>query len=247
MEDDLTQPAVELKDVKKTYRTRAIEVPALRGVSLRIVPGEFVATAGPSGSGKTTLLNIIGGLDRADAGEVWVAGQNLQLLSSGELAHVRLQRIGFVFQTYNLLPILTALENTEFTLLLQGVPRQVRKDRVEKLFAEIGLEGLENRRPAELSGGQQQRVAVARAIVTEPALILADEPTANLDSATAISLLDVMERLNRTTGTTFIFSTHDPQVMERAHRLIHLRDGQIVRDEARDMQEAVVTAKRDAV
>jgi putative ABC transport system ATP-binding protein len=247
LEDDLTQPAVELKDVKKTYRTRAIEVPALRGVSLRIVPGEFVATAGPSGSGKTTLLNIIGGLDRADAGEVWVAGQNLQLLSSGELAHVRLQRIGFVFQTYNLLPILTALENTEFTLLLQGVPRQVRKDRVEKLFAEIGLEGLENRRPAELSGGQQQRVAVARAIVTEPALILADEPTANLDSATAISLLDVMERLNRTTGTTFIFSTHDPQVMERAHRLIHLRDGQIVRDEARDMQEAVVTAKRDAV
>lgn len=247
MEDDLTQPAVELKDVKKTYRTRAIEVPALRGVSLRIVPGEFVATAGPSGSGKTTLLNIIGGLDRADAGEVWVAGQNLQLLSSGELAHVRLQRIGFVFQTYNLLPILTALENTEFTLLLQGVPRQVRKDRVEKLFAEIGLEGLENRRPAELSGGQQQRVAVARAIVTEPALILADEPTANLDSATAISLLDVMERLNRTTGTTFIFSTHDPQVMERAHRLIHLRDGQIVGDEARDRQEAVVTAKRDAV
>jgi putative ABC transport system ATP-binding protein len=247
LEDDLTQPAVELKDVKKTYRTRAIEVPALRGVSLRIVPGEFVATAGPSGSGKTTLLNIIGGLDRADAGEVWVAGHNLQLLSSGELAHVRLQRIGFVFQTYNLLPVLTALENTEFTLLLQGVPRQVRKDRVEKLFAEIGLEGLENRRPAELSGGQQQRVAVARAIVTEPALILADEPTANLDSATAISLLDVMERLNRTTGTTFIFSTHDPQVMERARRLIHLRDGQIVGDEARDRQEAVVTAKRDAV
>ena len=143
--------------------------------------------------------------------------------------------------------VLTALENTEFTLLLQGVTRQVRKERVEKLFAEIGLEGLENRRPAELSGGQQQRVAVARAMVTEPALILADEPTANLDSATAISLLDVMERLNRTTGTTFIFSTHDPQVMERAHRLIHLRDGQIVGDEARDKQEAVVTAKKDAV
>ena len=247
MGDDLTQPGVELKDVRKTYRTGPIEVPALRGVSLCIVPGEFVATAGPSGSGKTTLLNIMGGLDRADAGEVWVAGQNLQLLSSGELARVRLQSIGFVFQTYNLLPVLTALENTEFTLLLQGVTRQVRKERVEKLFAEIGLEGLENRRPAELSGGQQQRVAVARAMVTEPALILADEPTANLDSATAISLLDVMERLNRTTGTTFIFSTHDPQVMERAHRLIHLRDGQIVGDEARDKQEAVVTAKKDAV
>jgi putative ABC transport system ATP-binding protein len=243
----LTQPAVELSDVRKTYRTGPIEVPALRGVSLRIAPGEFVATAGPSGSGKTTLLNIIGGLDRADTGEVWVAGQNLQLLSSGELARVRLQRIGFVFQTYNLLPVLTALENTEFTLLLQGVPEHTRKEKVEKLFVEIGLAGLENRRPAELSGGQQQRVAVARAMVTEPALILADEPTANLDSATAISLLDVMERLNRATGTTFIFSTHDPQVMERARRLIRLRDGQIASDEARDKQEAVVTTKRDAV
>jgi putative ABC transport system ATP-binding protein len=247
LESDLTQPAVELSDVRKTYRTGPIEVPALRGVSLRIAPGEFVATAGPSGSGKTTLLNIIGGLDRADTGEVWVAGQNLQLLSSGELARVRLQRIGFVFQTYNLLPVLTAMENTEFTLLLQGVPEHTRKEKVEKLFVEIGLAGLENRRPAELSGGQQQRVAVARAMVTEPALILADEPTANLDSATAISLLDVMERLNRATGTTFIFSTHDPQVMERARRLIRLRDGQIASDEARDKQEAVVTAKRDAV
>jgi putative ABC transport system ATP-binding protein len=247
LESNLTQPAVELNDVRKTYRTGPIEVPALRGVSVRIAPGEFVATAGPSGSGKTTLLNIIGGLDRADTGEVWVAGQNLQLLSSGELARVRLQRIGFVFQTYNLLPVLTALENTEFTLLLQGVPGHTRKEKVEKLFVEIGLAGLENRRPAELSGGQQQRVAVARAMVTEPALILADEPTANLDSATAISLLDVMERLNRATGTTFIFSTHDPQVMERARRLIRLRDGQIASDEARDRQEAVVTAKGDAV
>jgi putative ABC transport system ATP-binding protein len=247
LESDLTQPAVELSDVRKTYRTGPIEVPALRGVSLRIAPGEFVATAGPSGSGKTTLLNIIGGLDRADTGEVWVAGQNLQVLSSGELARVRLQRVGFVFQTYNLLPVLTAFENTEFTLLLQGVPGHTRKEKVEKLFVEIGLAGLENRRPAELSGGQQQRVAVARAMVTEPALILADEPTANLDSATAISLLDVMERLNRATGTTFIFSTHDPQVMERARRLIRLRDGQIASDEARDKQEAVVTTKRDAV
>jgi putative ABC transport system ATP-binding protein len=247
LESDLIQPAVELKEVRKTYRTGPIEVRALRGISLRIVPGEFVATAGPSGSGKTTLLNIIGGLDRADSGEVWVAGQNLQLLSSGELARVRLQRIGFVFQTYNLLPVLTALENTEFTLLLQGVPAHTRRERVEKLFAEIGLAGLENRRPAELSGGQQQRVAVARAMVTEPALILADEPTANLDSATAIALLDVMERLNRTTGTTFIFSTHDPQVMERARRLIRLRDGQIVSDEAHDRHAAVVTAEGEDV
>jgi len=247
LESDSIQPAVELKDVRKTYRTGSIEVPALRGVSLRIAPGEFVATAGPSGSGKTTLLNIIGGLDRADAGEVWVAGQNLQLLSSGELARVRLRRIGFVFQTYNLLPVLSALENTEFTLLLQGVPAHTRREKVKKLFAEIGLAGLEDRRPAELSGGQQQRVAVARAMITEPALILADEPTANLDSATAISLLDVMERLNRATGTTFIFSTHDPQVMERARRLIRLRDGQIASDEGHDSHRTIVATNRNAV
>ena len=238
--------AVELKEVKKTYHTGPIEVPALRGVSLRIAPSEFVATAGPSGSGKTTLLNIIGGLDRADSGEVWVAGHDLQLLSLSELARLRLNRIGFVFQTYNLLPVLTALENAEFTLLLQGVPASKRWERVKRLFLEIGLDGLEDRRPAELSGGQQQRVAVARAMVTEPALILADEPTANLDSATAISLLDVMEHLNSTTGTTFIFSTHDPQVMQRAHRLIQLRDGQIVSDKTRDRQGLGVTAKGDA-
>lgn len=224
--------AVELQGVKKTYRTGPIEVLALRGVCLRIAPEEFLAIAGPSGSGKTTLLNIIGGLDRADAGDVWVEGKNLQLLSPGELARLRLQRLGFVFQAYNLLPVLTALENAEFTLLLQGVPAQKRRERVQKLFLEIGLAGLEDRRPTELSGGQQQRVAVARAIVTEPVLILADEPTANLDSATAAALLDVMEQLNRTTGTTFIFSTHDSQVMERAHRLIRLRDGQIASDVA---------------
>src|SRR5579863_5078056 len=236
----MTDCAVELKSVNKTYRTGPIEVPALRGVSLRIAVGEFVATAGPSGSGKTTLLNIIGGLDRADAGEIWVAGQNLQRLSSSELAQLRLRRIGFVFQTYNLLPVLTALENAEFTLLLQGMPAHKRRQRVEKLFSEIGLAGLENRRPAELSGGQQQRVAVARAMVTEPALILADEPTANLDSAAAIALLDVMEQLNHTTGTTFLFSTHDPQVMERAHRLIRLRDGEVVSDDTRPRQVAAV-------
>ena len=232
--------ALKLKDVRKTYRTGPIEVPALRGVTLTIGAGEFAATAGPSGSGKTTLLNIIGGLDRADTGDIWVAGQNLQVLSSGELAHLRLQRIGFVFQTYNLLPVLTALENAEFTLLLQGMPARERREKVEKLFSEIGLAGLEDRRPAELSGGQQQRVAVARAMVTEPALILADEPTANLDSASAIALLDVMEQLNRTTGTTFLFSTHDPQVMERAHRLIRLRDGQVVSDDTRKNQVAAV-------
>ena len=230
---DMTKWAVELKDVKKTYRTGPIEVPALRGISLRVAPGEFVAIAGPSGSGKTTLLNIIGGLDRADAGEVLVEGKNLQLLSPGKLARLRLQRLGFVFQAYNLLPVLTALENAEFTLLLQGVPVEQRKERVQKLFAEIGLAGLEHRRPGELSGGQQQRVAVARAMVTEPALILADEPTANLDSVTATALLEVMEQLNRAHGTTFVYATHDPQVMERARRLIRLHDGQIATDVAR--------------
>jgi len=228
----MTDWSVELRDVKKSYRTGQIEVPALRGISLRIAPGEFLAIAGSSGSGKTTLLNIIGGLDRADTGEVIVEGKNLQSLSSGELARLRLQRLGFVFQAYNLLPVLTALENAEFTLLLQGVPAEQRKQRVQKLFSEIGLAGLENRRPGELSGGQQQRVAIARAMVTEPALILADEPTANLDSVTATALLEVMEKLNRAHGTTFVYATHDPQVMERARRLIRVRDGQIASDVA---------------
>ena len=215
----MTEWAVELTDVKKTYRTGPIEVPALRGINLRVAPGEFLAIAGPSGCGKTTLLNIIGGLDRADTGEVFVDGKNLQLLSSGNLARLRLQRLGFVFQAYNLLPVLTSLENAEFTLLLQGVPAKQRKAKVEKLFSEIGLAGLEDRRPGALSGGQQQRVAVARAMVTEPALILADEPTANLDSVTATALLEVMEQLNRAHGTTFVYATHDPQVMERARQV----------------------------
>lgn len=226
----MTDWAVELKDVTKIYRTGPIEVQALRGVSLRIAQGEFIAIAGPSGSGKTTLLNIMGGLDRADTGEVLVEGKNLQLLSAGELARLRLQRLGFVFQAYNLLPVLTALENAELTLLLQGMPAEQRKERVQKLFSEIGLANLENRRPGELSGGQQQRVAVARAMVTEPALILADEPTANLDSGTAAALLAVMEQLNRAHNTTFVYSTHDPQVMEHARRLIRFRDGQIASD-----------------
>ncbi|HEV8712489.1 MAG TPA: ABC transporter ATP-binding protein [Candidatus Binatia bacterium] len=222
---------VELREVRKTYRVEQLQVPALRGVSLRIAPGEFLAIAGPSGSGKTTLLNVIGGLDRADAGQVWVAGENLNTFSPGALAHLRLRHIGFVFQAYNLLPVLTALENAEFTLLLRGVPEKRRRERVQTLFAEIGLAGLADRRPAQLSGGQQQRVAVARAMATEPTLILADEPTANLDSATAVALIDVMEQLNRVHGTTFVFSTHDPQVMARARRLVRLRDGQIVGDE----------------
>jgi putative ABC transport system ATP-binding protein len=232
LESNVTEWAVELKDVKKTYHTGPIEVPALRGINLRVAPGEFLAIAGSSGCGKTTLLNIIGGLDRADTGEVLVEGKNLQLLSSGDLARLRLRRLGFVFQAFNLLPVLTALENAELTLLLQGLPVEQRRERVQKLFSEIGLAGLENRRPGELSGGQQQRVAVARAMVTDPALILADEPTANLDSVTATALLKVMEQLNRAHGTTFVYATHDPQVMERARRLIRLHDGQIASDVA---------------
>ncbi len=223
--------AVELKDVTRTYQTDSLEVPALRGVDLHIAPDEFLAIAGPSGSGKTTLLNVIGGLDRADSGQVWVAGHDLQALSSGQLARIRLAHIGFVFQAYNLIPVLTARENAEFTLLLQGVSELQRRARIDQLFTEIGLTGLEERRPAQLSGGQQQRVAVARAMATQPALILADEPTANLDSSTAAALLDVMAQLNRSHGTTFLFSTHDPQVMDSAHRLIRLRDGRIVSDE----------------
>ena len=223
--------AVELKDVTKTYQTDGLAVPALRGLDLSIKPDEFLAIAGPSGSGKTTLLNVMGGLDRADSGQIRVAGHDLQALSNGQLARLRLQHIGFVFQAYNLIPVLTARENAEFTLLLQGVPEPQRRVRIERLFTEVGLTGLEERRPTQLSGGQQQRVAVARAMATQPALILADEPTANLDSSTASALLDVMAQLNHTHGTTFIFSTHDPQVMDRSRRLIRLRDGQIISDE----------------
>lgn len=228
---DWSDWAVALKDVTRTYRTDGLAAPALRGLDLHVAADDFLAIAGPSGSGKTTLLNIIGGLDRADSGQVWVAGHDFQALSSGQLARLRLHHIGFVFQAYNLIPVLTARENAEFTLLLQGVPEPQRWARIDRLFSEIGLTGLEDRRPTQLSGGQQQRVAVARAMATQPALILADEPTANLDSSTASALLNVMDQLNRSHGTMFIFSTHDPQVMGRARRLIRLRDGRIVSDE----------------
>jgi putative ABC transport system ATP-binding protein len=189
--------------------------------------------AGPSGSGKTTLLNLIGGLTRATRGKIWVAGQDLMEMSNRQLARMRLEQIGFVFQAYNLLPVLTAMENAEFPLLLQGVDGGERERRVHELFERTGLLGLEDRRPGKLSGGQQQRVAVIRAVVTEPALVLADEPTANLDRAASDSLLDMMEELNRELGTTFVFATHDPRVMERARRLIRLVDGAIESDNRR--------------
>jgi len=226
----MNENAVRTEDLWKIYPQEPHPVEAVRGVDLVVAPGEFVVMAGPSGSGKTTVLNLLGGLTRPSRGKVWIEGREISALPDKALAQVRLSRIGFVFQSYNLLPVLTALENAEFTLLLRGVPVAERRRRVRRLFREIGLEGLEDRRPPRLSGGEQQRVAVARAVLGEPALVLADEPTANLDSATADALLDVMEQLNRDNGTTFVFSTHDPRVMERASRLVRLVDGRVAEE-----------------
>lgn len=223
-------PAVQTKDVWKIYPQDPNPVKAVRGVSLEIESGDFVAMAGPSGSGKTTVLNLLGGLTRPTEGSIEIGGLEITAMPDKALARLRLERIGFVFQAYNLLPVLTAMENAEFTLLLRGVPASERHERVRVLFDQMGLEGLEDRFPGKLSGGQQQRVAVARAVVGEPALVLADEPTANLDSVASAALLDVMERLNREHGTTFVFSTHDPRVTERARRLITLVDGEISTD-----------------
>ena len=224
-------PAVRTEDLWKIFEQEAEEVKAVRGVTMAIERGEFTALAGPSGSGKTTLLNVIGGLTRPTRGGVWVAGHDMTRMGTQELARLRLEQVGFVFQAYNLLPVLTAMENAEFPLLLQGVEKIERERSVRELFERTGLTGLEDRRPGKLSGGQQQRVAVIRAVVGKPALVLADEPTANLDTAASESLLDVMEELNRELQTTFVFATHDTQVMERSRRLIRLVDGAIDSDE----------------
>jgi len=221
-------PAVRTEAIRKIYQSGDQRVAAVDGVSLEIAKGEFAAIAGPSGSGKTTLLNLIGALDGVDEGRVWIDGLEITSLSLGARADLRKNNIGFIFQSYNLIEVLSAMENAEFILLLQGVAKAERSERVREIFHKIGIEGLENRRPHQLSGGQQQRVAIARAIVAEPALMLADEPTANLDTATGSALLDVMQKLNRDLRTTFIFSTHDPRVMERASRLIRLVDGKVV-------------------
>jgi len=221
---------VETRQLTKRYRQGAVEVRALDGVDLGVSRGEFTAICGPSGSGKTTLLNLIGGLDRPTSGEVHVDGVELGSLNRRALSALRRDRIGFVFQAYNLMPVLTALENAEIVLSLQGVDRAERRTRVRKVLADVGLEGLEDRRPDELSGGQQQRVAIARAIVPNPAIVLADEPTANVDSETADRLLDLMASLNRERGITFLFSTHDPRVMARAHRIVRVVDGRIESD-----------------
>ncbi len=226
--------AVRTTNLWKIYPQEPDPVEAVQDISTEIETGDFVAMAGPSGSGKTTMLNMIGGLTRPSRGQIWIGDREITEMSDKDLAQLRLERIGFVFQSYNLLPVLTALENAEFTLLLSGIPKDERRKKVLELFNKIGLSGLEDRKPGKLSGGQQQRVAVARAVVANPALILADEPTANLDSKASADLLDVMERLNQDHGTTFLFSTHDPRVMERSRRLITLVDGQIESDERRN-------------
>ena len=230
----MMKTAVRTANLWKIYPQEPDPVEAVRGISIEIETGDFVAMAGPSGSGKTTMLNMIGGLTRPSRGQVWIGDQEITEMSDKDLAQLRLERIGFVFQSYNLLPVLTALENAEFTLLLSGIPKDERRKKVLELFNKIGLSGLEHRKPGKLSGGQQQRVAVARAVVANPALILADEPTANLDSKASTELLDVMERLNQDHGTTFLFSTHDPRVMERSRRLIALVVGQVESDERRN-------------
>ena len=224
---------ININSVTKDYDTNGITVNAIRGVTLGIKKGEFAALAGPSGSGKTTLLNLVGGLDQPTGGEISVGDYQLSQLSPRDLSDIRLNNIGFIFQAYNLIPVLSALENVEYILLLQGIEKEERRERSAKILEEVGLKNEMNRPPKELSGGQQQRVAVARAIVSEPEIILADEPTANLDQKTGGALLDLMHRLNKDKGITFLFSTHDSMVMERAERLINLIDGQIKSDEVK--------------
>lgn len=227
----MATPIVSVRDLKRTYQQGQIEVHALRGVDLEIGAGEFTALMGPSGSGKTTLLNQIGALDSPTSGSVMVGGEELSGMDKSARSDLRLNRIGFVFQAYNLIPVLSAYENAEFVLMMRGVSEKDRRERVMATLAAVGLEGMEHRLPGELSGGQQQRVAVARAIVGEPALVLADEPTANLDSKTGNDLIDLMRRLNADQGVTFVFATHDPKVMEAARRVVSLVDGRIESDQ----------------
>jgi len=221
---------IEISNIKKIYTKGKVQVKALDGVSLTFNEGEFSSLAGPSGSGKTTLLNLIGGIDSADSGSICLKGLDLTGMSSSELAELRLHDIGFVFQAYNLIPVLSAVENVEYVLRLRGMKKSEYRERAMDMLDDVGLADMADRRPAELSGGQQQRVAVARAIVGEPALVLADEPTANLDSKTGESLLELMGKMNSDKGVTFIFSTHDKMVMDFAKRLIILKDGHVESD-----------------
>lgn len=228
----MSKVVVECRGVTRVYQDEAVPVHALRGVDLTVQRGEFVSLSGPSGSGKSTLLNIIGGLDRPTEGEVIVDGVSLNELSASALADLRLHKLGFVFQAYNLIPVLSARENVEFIMQLQNVPVAERRQRALEMLDALGIGELAERRPGELSGGQQQRVAVARAIVTRPALLLADEPSANLDSATTEELLKLLRRLNEERGVTIVTATHDPQVMSYSRRRVQLRDGAVVADEA---------------
>ena len=227
------EPIISIREVTKVYRQGSVDVHALRGLTMDVEAGEFTAICGPSGSGKTTMLNLIGALDAMTSGSILLEGRELASLNKKELSELRRDRIGFVFQAYNLMPVLTAYENAEMVLWVQGVDGPSRRERVMGLLEQVGLKGMENRRPSELSGGQQQRVAIARAIASNPAVVLADEPTANVDSETAETLLALMEELNREQGVTFVFSTHDPQVMERARRVVRLVDGRVASDERR--------------
>ena len=230
----MSETVVQMRGVSKIYTQGKLTVRAVDDLDLDIRKGDFAALCGPSGSGKTTILNMIGLLDTPTRGSLDFEGKDVAGMSRTQLARLRRDRIGFIFQAYNLIPVLTAMENAEFVLDVQGKPKAVRRKRVLELMAEVGLEGLENRRPDELSGGQQQRVAIARAIASEPAVVLADEPTANVDSETATKILDLMEQLNRELQVTFVFSTHDGAVIERARRVLRLRDGRLVGEERRD-------------
>ncbi len=230
----MSDPIVYCEQVYKSYWQGKLEVPAIRAIDLEVKRGEFMALAGPSGSGKTTLLNLIGGLDDFDKGTLLVEGQDLAKMDAGKRTELRLRRIGFIFQSYNLIPVLSALENVEYVMLLQGVKTKEREARARAILDEVGLQGMHDRRPNDLSGGQQQRVAVARAIVSSPAIVLADEPTANLDSETGTHLLEMMLGLNKKRGVTFIFSTHDQRVMDYARRLVYLRDGRIESDTVKE-------------
>ncbi|MBN2586678.1 MAG: ABC transporter ATP-binding protein [Candidatus Fermentibacteraceae bacterium] len=223
----MNEDVIVTEGVEKTYEDSGVPVPAVRGIDYRLARGEFTAIIGPSGSGKTTFLNLIAGLDTPTSGKVWLSGRCISDMSGRDLSDFRRDNIGFIFQAYNLLPVLTVEENVEYIMLLQGVPKPERHERVMDILEKVGLAGYRDRRPLRLSGGQQQRVAVARAMVSNPSLVIADEPTANLDSQTSGELLDMMRRLNEETGMTFLFSTHDEIVMERARKVVVLRDGRI--------------------
>lgn len=226
----MSKPVIEVNNLEKVYEG-AVPVRAVNGISLTITQGEFTALKGPSGCGKTTLLNMLGGLDQPTAGSIAIGGVDITTLSENALIDFRLRNIGFVFQAYNLIPVLSAQENVSFIMLLQDRPKQEREARAQQLLEAVGLKGKEDKRPGQLSGGQQQRVAVARALASKPQFVLADEPTANLDSQSTANLLDIMERLNKEEGMTFVFATHDDRVIKKARRIISIEDGKVLSDD----------------